>query len=159
MTFSVRQSQASISKEIKENSYIRLSLESLTNRDSIQAIAWGPYATTISQYIGETIGVVRDTCFAIGVQALNIFTTEGVPHLGDDATGAFYINPLPGQQVPDELKDQIGKQTSGINVNEEGDMPAYVRQWRGNAAVERPYGSDIQFEGVANKAMALPIKS
>ena len=83
------QSQASISKEIKENSYIRLSLESLTNRDSIQAIAWGPYATTISQYIGETVGVVRDTCFAIGVQALNIFTTEGVPHLGDDATGAF----------------------------------------------------------------------
>lgn len=140
------QSQATISKEIKENSYIRLSLESLTNRDSIQAIAWGPYATTISQYIGETVGVVRDTCFAIGVQALNIFTTEGVPHLGDDATGAFYINPLPGQQVPDELKDQIGKQTSDINVNEEGDMPAYVRQWRGNAAVERPYGSDIQFE-------------
>ena len=25
-------------------------------------------------------------------------------------------------------------------------MPAYVRQWRGNAAVEGPYGSDIQFE-------------
>lgn len=139
-------SEAVITKEVKENSYIRLSLASLSNRDSIQAIAWGPYSTSISQYIGETVGVVRDTAFAIGVQALNIFTTEGVPHLGDDATGAFYIHPLPGQTVPDELKDQIGKQISDINVNEEGDMPEYVRQWRGNAAVQRPYGSDIQFE-------------
>ena len=101
------QSQATISKEVKENSYVRLSLESLTNRDSIQAIVWGPYATTISQYIGETVGVVRDTCFAIGVQGLNIFTTEGRPDLGDDAGGATYIDPLPGQTVPDEIKDHV----------------------------------------------------
>ena len=138
------QSQATISKEIKENNYIRLSLESLTNRDSIQAIAWGPYATTISQYIGETIGVVRDSCFAIGVQGLNIFTTEGRPDLGDDAGGATYIDPLPGQTVPDEIKDQIGKKIDFINVNETGDMPDYVRNWRGSAAVKTEYGSDIQ---------------
>lgn len=139
------QSQATISKEIKENNYIRLSLESLTNRDSIQAITWGPYATTISQYIGETIGVVRDTSFAIGVQALDLFTTEGKPELGDDAGGGCYIDPLPGQQVPDELKDQIGKKIDFINVNVEGDMPDYVRQWRGSAAIKTDYGSDIQF--------------
>ena len=139
-------SQAVTTKEVKADSYVRLSLESLSNRDSIQAIAWGPYATTISQYIGETVGVVRDSMFAIGVQALNIFTTEGVPHLGDDATGATFIDPLPGQIVPEELKDSIGKQIPGIDVNREGDMPAYVRLWRGNAAVARPYGSDLQFE-------------
>ena len=138
------QSQATISKEVKENSYVRLSLESLTNRDSIQAIVWGPYATTISQYIGETVGVVRDTCFAIGVQGLNIFTTEGRPDLGDDAGGATYIDPLPGQTVPDEIKDQIGKKIDFINVNETGDMPDYVRNWRGSAAVKTEYGSDIQ---------------
>ena len=139
------QSQAIITKDIKENSYIRLSLESLTNRDSIQAITWGPYATTISQYIGETIGVVRDTSFAIGVQALDLFTTEGKPELGDDAGGGCYIDPLPGQQVPDELKDQIGQKIDFINVNVEGDMPDYVRQWRGSAAIKTDYGSDIQF--------------
>lgn len=138
------QSEAVVSKEIKGN-YIRLCLVSLSNREQIEAVAWGPYATNISQYIGETVGVVRDTTFAIGVQALGINTTEGRPHLGDDAMGAAYINPLPGQEIPEDLKDKIGQQTSDINVNEEGDMPEYIRQWRGNAAVERPYGSDIQF--------------
>ena len=138
------QSEAVVTKEVKDG-YVRLCLTSLSNRDNIEAVAWGPYATTISQYVGETVGVVRDTTFAIGLQALNIFTVEGVPHLGDDATGAFYIDPLPGQTVPDELKEKIGQKISDINVNEEGDMPEYVRQWRGNAAVERPYGSDIQF--------------
>ena len=54
--------------------------------------------------------------FAIGVQALDLFTTEGKPELGDDAGGGCYIDPLPGQQVPDELKDQIGKKIDFINV-------------------------------------------
>lgn len=138
------QSEAVVSKEVKDG-YIRLSLIALSNRDQIEAVSWGPYATNISQYIGETVGVVRDTTFAVGVQALGINTTEGMPHLGDDASGGFYIDPLPGQQVPDELKDKIGEKIDFINVNETGDMPDYVRQWRGNAAVRRPYGSDIQF--------------
>lgn len=138
------QSEAVLSKEIKGD-YIRLSLRSLTNREQIEAVAWGPYATTLSQYIGETVGVVRDTTFAVGIQALGMNTTEGLPHLGDDASGGSYIDPLPGQTVPDELKDKIGTQIDFINVNKEGDMPDYVRLWRGNAAVKRPYGSDLQF--------------
>lgn len=137
-------SEAIITKEIKGN-YIRLSLQSLTNRDSITAVAWGPYATIFSQYIGETVGVVRDSVFAIGIQALDLFTTEGQPHLGDDASGGTYIDPLPGQVVPDDIKDQIGKKIDFINVNVEGDMPEYVRNWRGNAAIRKPYGSDLQF--------------
>lgn len=138
------QSEATLSKEIKGD-YIRLTLLSLTNREGIEAVAWGPYATTLSQYIGETIGVVRDSVFAIGVQALNLYTTEGLPHLGDDASGGTYIDPLPGQTIPDELKDKIGTKIDFINVNVEGDMPEYVRNWRGNAAEKRPYGSNLQF--------------
>lgn len=138
------QSEATLSKEVKGN-YIRLTLQTLTNRDQIEAITWGPYATTFSQYIGETVGVVRDSVFSIGVQALNLYTTEGLPHLGDDASGGTYIDPLPGQTVPDELKDKIGTKIDFINVNVEGDMPDYVRNWRGNAAVKRDYGSDLQF--------------
>lgn len=137
------QSEVVISKEIK-NGYIRLSLVSLSERDSIQAVVWGPYATSFSQYIGETIGVVRDTSFAVGMQALDIFTIEGVPDQGDDASGGTFIDPLPGQKIPDELKDQIGKKIDFINVNVEGDMPDYVRNWRGNAATKQPSGSTIQ---------------
>lgn len=136
------QSEAIIEKELKDD-YVKLTLASLSSRDNIVAVVWGPYATSLSQYIGETIGVVRDTEFAIGVQALEINTIEGLPHLGDDARGRVIIDPLPGQTVPDELKDMIGKEIGFINVNEEGDMPDYVRQWRGFAAEKKDYGSDI----------------
>ena len=46
LTFA-NQSEAVVSKEVKDG-YIRLSLVSLSNRDGIDAIAWGPYATKIS---------------------------------------------------------------------------------------------------------------
>jgi len=42
-------------------------------------IIWGPYPTTISQTIGETIGVVKDEKFAFGIQSLNIYTIGGRP--------------------------------------------------------------------------------
>lgn len=138
------QSEAVITKEAKDG-YIRLQLESLSNRDNIEAIAWGPYATTISKFIGETVGVVHDTDFAIGVQPLQVSTTEGRPHLGDDAEGDCYIEALPGQSLPDEVKDMAGQTVAFPNVNVDGDMPDYIRMIRGNAAVKRPYGSDLQF--------------
>ena len=44
------------------------------------------HVPTIDQTIGETIGVVRDDHFAIGIQALNIKTTGGAR--GTDAGSA-----------------------------------------------------------------------
>jgi|WetSurMetagenome_2_1015567.scaffolds.fasta_scaffold09149_4 hypothetical protein len=46
--------------------------------DSVQAVAWGPIATTISATVGEIVGVVRDESFAIGMQVLNLKTRGGV---------------------------------------------------------------------------------
>ena len=37
-------------------------------------IQWGPFPTTIGKTVGETVGVVRDERFALGIQALNIQT-------------------------------------------------------------------------------------
>lgn len=136
-------SEAVIKKEEK-GEYIRLELISLSNREGIKAVIWGPYATSLSQYVGETIGVVRDTTFAVGMQALDINTIEGLPHLGTDAGGGCIIDPLPGQVVPDDLKNRIGEKVDFINVNVEGDMPDYIRSWRGTAAIKQSYGSDIQ---------------
>ena len=42
-------------------------------------VMWGPYPTTISRTVGETVGVVRDDNFAFGVQTLNIQTIGGRP--------------------------------------------------------------------------------
>lgn len=42
------------------------------------AIQWGPYAVTITEVVGETIGVVRNKDYAIGIQALNMHTMGGL---------------------------------------------------------------------------------
>ncbi|QHW33474.1 hypothetical protein GZH47_23525 [Paenibacillus rhizovicinus] len=45
----------------------------------IRAILWGPYATGVEGSIGESVGVVRDGEFAIGLMALNAKTIGGWP--------------------------------------------------------------------------------
>jgi hypothetical protein len=47
--------------------------------DRIELVLWGPFPTTIGDIIGETVGVVRDKEFAIGIQALNAKTMGGYP--------------------------------------------------------------------------------
>src|SRR5690348_14596967 len=108
--------------------YMRFELLSLEPRNGVQAVVWGPYGTTIRESIGETVCVVRDSSFAIGLQALNINTIEGIPGDGDDAGGGSFIDPLPGQKVPDSLKGRIGERVE-VNVNVTGDMPDYVRMY------------------------------
>lgn len=53
-------------------------------RGRVELIVWGPYPTIISDTIGETVGVVRDSTFAIGIQALNIKTLGGLPWNDND---------------------------------------------------------------------------
>ena len=40
-------------------------------------INWGPFATTINETVGATVGVVRNAEFAIGIQSLNTQTIGG----------------------------------------------------------------------------------
>lgn len=127
----------------EKGSYLRFELLSLAPRNGTEAIVWGPYPTTISRLIGETVGVVRDSLFAIGVQSLRINTIEGIPDDGDNPGGGAYIDPLPSQSLPDALKDKVG-QPVAIDVNGEGDMPEYVRLYRGSLAVKKPYGSELR---------------
>lgn len=59
-----------------------------TSRDKASQVdlaIWGPYATTISETIGETVGVVRGEEFAMGLQALNPKTLGGYPWNENDA--------------------------------------------------------------------------
>lgn len=136
-------SQATVAVD-RNNDYIKLTLLDLTSRDSIKAISWGPFSTTITKYIGETICVVRDEDFSIGMQALTLNTMDGLPDQLPNTYGGNFIDPLPGQDVPAELKDSIGKKTPFVNVNAEGDMPAYHRVWRGTAAFPNSTGSELR---------------
>jgi len=49
-----------------------------------ELITWGPINTSISKTIGETVGVVRDDDFALGLQCLNLKTLGGYPAFEDD---------------------------------------------------------------------------
>lgn len=123
--------------------YLRFELLSVEPRNGLEAVVWGPYPTTIQEKIGETVCVVRNEKFAIGMQALNSNTIEGLPDGDDNAGGGGVIDPLPGQILPDSLKDKIGQKVD-VNVNVTGDMPAYVRLYRGSAAVKKSFGSELR---------------
>ena len=76
---------------LKKENYFTLELKSITNKDKIELIIWGPYINTINKIIGETVGVVRNEEFAIGIQALNIKTLGGYPWHESDRMPAFDI--------------------------------------------------------------------
>lgn len=68
----------------RKPTHLVLELASIEPPDAVELIVWGPYATTISDTIGETVGVVRDSTFAIGIQALNPKTLGGLPWRDND---------------------------------------------------------------------------
>ena len=62
---------------VPKKTHITFELVSITPEEKIERIIWGPVPTTINQTIGETVGVVRDDRYAIGIQALNVKTVGG----------------------------------------------------------------------------------
>jgi hypothetical protein len=68
----------------QQPSHLRLELLALDPLDAVELVVWGPYATTVSDTIGETVGVVRDSVFAVGLQALNPRTLGGYPWRDND---------------------------------------------------------------------------
>lgn len=78
-------------KVAEKESYLTFELLSLTNKDAVDLILWGPYFTTINKIIGETVGVVRGEEYALGIQSLNIKTLGGYPWNESDRMPAFDI--------------------------------------------------------------------
>ncbi|GAB5522793.1 MAG: hypothetical protein Roseis2KO_06650 [Roseivirga sp.] len=66
-------------------SHITLEVVSLSGIGEVDLVLWGPYPTTIGDVIGETVGVVRNKDFAIGIQSLNPKTLGGYPWNENDA--------------------------------------------------------------------------
>jgi hypothetical protein len=82
--------QADIRIEEKDT-HLTFELTSLSNHEDVDLILWGPYYTNIGKTIGETVGVVRDETFAVGIQSLNIKTLGGYPWNESDRMPAFDI--------------------------------------------------------------------
>lgn len=77
--FLFRDSGASIHVEfICKEHYVVFEVKSVAGAE-VDAVIWGPFATTITGSIGEAVGVVHDGEFAVGIQALNWKTIGGWP--------------------------------------------------------------------------------
>ncbi|MBO0916525.1 Ig domain-containing protein [Streptomyces laculatispora] len=86
----------------------------------VQTLLWGPLPTTITQTIGQTVGVVRDDAFALGLRPVNDKTVGGWPNeflsygFGPDITNNPY-----GLQTPDDdewLRSNVAAKTSWGSV-------------------------------------------
>jgi len=95
-----------------QSKYLKMTLVSLTNREGIEGIQWGYYHTTITNLLGEIIGVARDTSsrvnYAIGMLALNDNTLGGASSTVGDAAPFQYIIHTPDAKrfpLPDSLHE------------------------------------------------------
>lgn len=69
---------------MKKKRYITFELIAVSDDKNIDAVIWGPYAVNIRKSIGETIGIVQDDLFTLGLQALNLKTLGGYPWKDND---------------------------------------------------------------------------
>ena len=75
----------------EKSGYVTFELTEFSPNDKVELVVWGPFPTKIKQIIGETVGVVRDSAFAIGLQSLNPKTLGGYPWTDNDCTPQFDI--------------------------------------------------------------------
>ncbi|MFS4418670.1 hypothetical protein [Maribacter sp. 2307ULW6-5] len=110
-------------KVVQNQRYLTFELIALSDATLVELVLWGPFRTTIGQTIGETVGVVRNTDFSVGIQALNMRTLGGFPTYDDDATPSY---------------DIFGT-TSLVDVSDSLNI-----LYRGHTALPREYGSSLQ---------------
>ncbi|SNZ00808.1 hypothetical protein [Flagellimonas pacifica] len=123
--FLLKYSEDAILAEIEianKEDYITFELVSISNPDKVELVTWGPYRTTIGKTIGETVGVVRNDTFAIGLQSLNMRTLGGYP-TDDDISPEF----------------DIFSTTSLLDVSD-----SLKILYRGHTALPKRYGSNLQ---------------
>jgi hypothetical protein len=75
----------------EKEEYLTFELTEISPADKVELVIWGPYQTKIKETVGESVGVVRNKEFAIGIQALNVKTLGGYPDNESDIEPAYDI--------------------------------------------------------------------
>jgi hypothetical protein len=71
--------------QVKEkDEYLAFRLHNIKGHPAPDILVWGPIFTIIDETIGETVGVVRNDDYAIGIQSLNPKTLGGYPWREND---------------------------------------------------------------------------
>lgn len=90
LSFPENKVEVRIGVQVKQD-YITFELISITPYENVELVIWGPFPTTISETVGECVGVVRNKEFAIGIQALNVKTLGGYPSEESDIEPSYDI--------------------------------------------------------------------
>ncbi len=106
--------------------HVTFELVELHTTNPVELVLWGPYPVAIGDLVGEVVGVVRDSEFAVGIQALNAKTLGGYPSQESDIEPDGVLADDTGRypSLPEELKKQ--------------------QLWRGDTARRTPFGSTLQ---------------
>ncbi len=73
----------------RNSAYVTFEVLAVECPQRVELVLWGLYRTTIGEIIGETVGVVRDREFALGLQTLNAKTLGGYPTRENDIEEDF----------------------------------------------------------------------
>ena len=145
-TFTLNYPNGSVAeiKLVPNDKYFKLTLQSLSPRNGIDAVQWGTYHTNISNLFGEIIGVARDTSetvnYAIGILALDNNTLGGTSNLEGDAAPFQYVIHSPDTTrfpLPDHLHEGQVFTLGGNGISDVAfyaHKEAYYRILYGNAA-------------------------
>ena len=110
----------------KKPTHVTFELTGLRAPQPVELVVWGPYPTTVNDLVGEVVGVVRNSDFALGIQALNVKTLGGYPSQENDIEPDGVVGDdrgiYPG--LPSELKKQ--------------------QRWVGDTAMPTAFGSNLQ---------------
>ncbi len=71
-------------KAVAKSTHVTFELLSVQPQEKVEVVVWGPYPTAVKEVIGETVGVVRNDRFALGIQTLNVKTLGGYPTAVND---------------------------------------------------------------------------
>jgi hypothetical protein len=143
-------SVAVIRAEAKQ-AYFRFCLISLAPREGVDHIIWGPLQTTLSQTIGDIIGVVRDDTWAIGMLGLDDNTISGMPMDGDCYQMGYIVHsPDPvTYPIPATYKEGQRFSVGGDGISDVAfysHPEEYFQQIVGSGAVLEPaFGSTISY--------------
>jgi hypothetical protein len=138
-------------KAVAKDEYFRFQLVSLTPRGDVDNIVWGPLHTSISEKIGDLLGVVRSGDWAIGMLGLDDNAIAGPPADSDCYEMGYYIHsPDPKKYpVPPQYHEGERFRVGGDGVSDQAfysHPEEYFQQVLGTGAkLEPEFGSSLAY--------------
>ena len=115
-------------KTATKATHVTFEVVSVEPKEAVELVVWGPYPTQIKEIIGETVGVVRNDRFALGLQALNVRTLGGYPTVENDVMAGRGDTALPkafGSVLQAFTRDRSRDRVISNWAHENYHVPAY----------------------------------